>query len=172
MTTGCENCDFMDMRHQPDRVLEATTTTFEGTCANIDPDNSWVARWIGCAGFVPGLYVSPRPPHHDSHVLLSLSYIYCVLVNLETALRRRMASAATERAIERERERKKNLAWRCQHTTTSSTTSLCVLTYPFMFMITTTTTTYRYAINVQPPMDISEELSEILERNGIDLKET
>ena len=107
MTTGCENCDFMDMRHQPDRVLEATTTTFEGTCANIDPDNSWVARWIGCAGFVPGLYVSPRPPHHDSHVLLSLSYIYCVLVNLETALRRRMASAATERAIEREREREK-----------------------------------------------------------------
>ena len=53
---GCENCAFLDMEQNKDRVLEATTTNFSGMCASTDPEGSWVSRWVGTSTMVPGVY--------------------------------------------------------------------------------------------------------------------
>ena len=56
LDSGCENCDFLGLIGENDRVLDCTTAYFEGTVAMIQPPGSWVARWQRIISFVPGLY--------------------------------------------------------------------------------------------------------------------
>eukprot|EP01092_Planopodium_desertum_P002484 TRINITY_DN141039_c0_g1_i1.p1 TRINITY_DN141039_c0_g1~~TRINITY_DN141039_c0_g1_i1.p1 ORF type:complete len:149 (+),score=6.01 TRINITY_DN141039_c0_g1_i1:40-447(+) len=42
---GCEVCPFIDMKDDPARIAETTSTSFEGMIAMIDPKASWVAKW-------------------------------------------------------------------------------------------------------------------------------
>ena len=62
--TGCENCAFLEMEGDEDRVADATTADFKGVMAMADPSGSWAARWTrlgrggggGSGGPVPGVY--------------------------------------------------------------------------------------------------------------------
>ncbi|CAM9715785.1 unnamed protein product [Ectocarpus fasciculatus] len=53
---GCENCDFLDMHANSARILQCTTSYFEGNVALIDPGGSWVAKWQRIVDFIPGIY--------------------------------------------------------------------------------------------------------------------
>ncbi|CAH7669647.1 Spt4/RpoE2 zinc finger-domain-containing protein [Phakopsora pachyrhizi] len=54
---GCPNCeDILNMRGRPERVLDCTTGTFDGTVALMDPSQSWVAKWQRINRYIPGLY--------------------------------------------------------------------------------------------------------------------
>ncbi|POW05017.1 hypothetical protein PSTT_09970 [Puccinia striiformis] len=40
---GCPNCEeFLEMKGSPDRVVECTSGTFDGTVAMMNPKESWV----------------------------------------------------------------------------------------------------------------------------------
>jgi len=52
--SGCENCDFLGMVGENDKVHDCTTAYFEGTVALIQPDGSWVARWQRIVAYAPG----------------------------------------------------------------------------------------------------------------------
>ena len=54
--SGCENCDFLAMKDNSERVHECTTAYFEGTVAVMEAQNSWVAKWQRIATFLPGMY--------------------------------------------------------------------------------------------------------------------
>mmetsp|Transcript_9529 Transcript_9529/g.10244 ORF Transcript_9529/g.10244 Transcript_9529/m.10244 type:complete len:117 (+) Transcript_9529:76-426(+) len=53
---GCDNCEFLDMEGNRERVNECTTSTFEGMIAMIDPGASWVAKWQRIVNYKPGMY--------------------------------------------------------------------------------------------------------------------
>jgi transcription elongation factor SPT4 len=54
--TGCENCeDVLNMKHDQDRVMDCTSTQFEGLIALMSP-NSWVGRWQRIENFQRGVY--------------------------------------------------------------------------------------------------------------------
>lgn len=53
---GCENCPFLRMDGNSQRVMECTSAYFEGMVALVNPEGSWVARWNRIAANVPGLY--------------------------------------------------------------------------------------------------------------------
>ena len=53
---GCENCPFLDMADNPERVNLCTTAFFEGQAAIMDPRESWAAQWIRVDSFLPGVY--------------------------------------------------------------------------------------------------------------------
>lgn len=43
---GCPNCEeVMDMRGSAERVVECTSTIYDGMIALMEPEESWVARW-------------------------------------------------------------------------------------------------------------------------------
>jgi len=52
--SGCENCDFLGMVGENDKVHDCTTAYFEGTVALIQPGGSWVARWQRIVTYAPG----------------------------------------------------------------------------------------------------------------------
>ena len=54
--SGCENCDFLVMKDNAERVHECTTAYFEGAVAVMEAQNSWVAKWQRIATFLPGMY--------------------------------------------------------------------------------------------------------------------
>lgn len=41
---------------ETDRVMECTSTNFNGTLAVMDTKASWVSRWQRLDGYVPGVY--------------------------------------------------------------------------------------------------------------------
>ncbi|ETI49338.1 hypothetical protein F441_06776 [Phytophthora nicotianae CJ01A1] len=43
--TGCENCAFLQMADNRQRVAECTSAYFEGMIAMMQPKESWVAKW-------------------------------------------------------------------------------------------------------------------------------
>lgn len=43
--TGCENCAFLQMADNRQRVAECTSAYFEGMIAMMHPKESWVAKW-------------------------------------------------------------------------------------------------------------------------------
>jgi transcription elongation factor SPT4 len=53
---GCENCPFLDMVDNMERVNNCTTPFFEGQAAIMDPRESWAAKWIRTDNFLPGVY--------------------------------------------------------------------------------------------------------------------
>ena len=75
--SGCENCDFLGMKENSDRVHDCTTAYFEGSVAVMEAQNSWVAKWQRINTFVPGMYaldVSGRLP--EDMIELCESYGY------------------------------------------------------------------------------------------------
>ncbi|XP_019873138.1 transcription elongation factor SPT4-like [Aethina tumida] len=53
---GCDNCDFLRMKHNSDNVMDCTSKNFDGMIACMNPEGSWVAKWQRVATFVPGMY--------------------------------------------------------------------------------------------------------------------
>ncbi|OWZ14457.1 Transcription elongation factor SPT4 [Phytophthora megakarya] len=54
--TGCENCNFLQMADNRQRVAECTSAYFEGMIAMMQPKESWVAKWQRIVRLVPGIY--------------------------------------------------------------------------------------------------------------------
>ena len=55
-TNGCENCPFLEMAGQQDRVSDCTTPHFDGFCAIVHPSESWCAKWQREDKYRPGVY--------------------------------------------------------------------------------------------------------------------
>ena len=53
---GCENCPFLDLADNMERVNSCTTAFFEGEAAIMDPRDSWAAKWIRVDNYLPGVY--------------------------------------------------------------------------------------------------------------------
>lgn len=53
---GCDNCPFLDMVENSERVNSCTTAFFEGITAVMDPRDSWAAKWIRVDNYLPGVY--------------------------------------------------------------------------------------------------------------------
>jgi transcription elongation factor SPT4 len=53
---GCENCPFLDLQDDMERVNGCTTAFFEGQAAVMDPRESWAAKWIRVDAYLPGVY--------------------------------------------------------------------------------------------------------------------
>jgi transcription elongation factor SPT4 len=51
---GCENCPFLEMVDNMERVNGCTTAFFEGQAAIMDPRESWAAKWMRTDNFLPG----------------------------------------------------------------------------------------------------------------------
>ncbi|CAM9630599.1 unnamed protein product [Discosporangium mesarthrocarpum] len=58
VNSGCENCAFLDMESDQDRVQECTTTYFSGLVSMMEPESSWVAKWQRISKYWcrPGMY--------------------------------------------------------------------------------------------------------------------
>ena len=82
--SGCENCDFLGMAGETDKVNDCTTSYYEGTVALIQPLGSWVARWQRIVTYIPGLYalaMQGRLP--DDMLELCESYNYEVVSSIK-----------------------------------------------------------------------------------------
>ncbi len=55
-SSGCPNCEFLDLARSNDAVQECTSAVFEGMIALNEPTTSWVAKWQRLDGYVPGVY--------------------------------------------------------------------------------------------------------------------
>jgi transcription elongation factor SPT4 len=53
---GCENCPFLEMNENMERVSTCTTAFYEGQAAIMDPRDSWAAKWIRVDAYLPGVY--------------------------------------------------------------------------------------------------------------------
>lgn len=53
---GCENCMFLEMADNPEKVNLCTTAFFEGQVAVMDPEMSWTAKWLRVDKYLPGIY--------------------------------------------------------------------------------------------------------------------
>lgn len=58
MNSGCPNCeDFLELRNNPDGVLDCTSEVFEGIMfVSSNAQDSWVCKWQRLQGYKPGLY--------------------------------------------------------------------------------------------------------------------
>lgn len=69
---GCENCPYLDMEGDRERVFDCTTSEFKGMVSVIDPKTSWCAKWLHIKKFVPGCYalsVQAELPQHIEDIL-------------------------------------------------------------------------------------------------------
>ncbi|CAN8073306.1 unnamed protein product [Agarophyton chilense] len=53
---GCDNCPFMSLNGDKERISACTTSQFVGTYVVMNPSKSWVAKWQRVASFAPGAY--------------------------------------------------------------------------------------------------------------------
>ncbi len=54
---GCENCTFLDLEGDRERIEDCTTTEFQGMLGVIDPSGSWATRYAFMQHKrVPGVY--------------------------------------------------------------------------------------------------------------------
>ena len=61
LDSGCENCINQSMMGDGDRVLECTTSDFQGLITVLNPGSSWTARW---------LHIGELPQVHVFHILM------------------------------------------------------------------------------------------------------
>ncbi|PSC73674.1 transcription elongation factor SPT4-like protein 2-like [Micractinium conductrix] len=69
---GCENCPFLEMEGDRERVFDCTTSEFKGMVSVVDPTSSWCAKWLHLRKAVPGCYalsVSAELPQHIEDIL-------------------------------------------------------------------------------------------------------
>ncbi|KAI3425004.1 hypothetical protein D9Q98_008385 [Chlorella vulgaris] len=69
---GCENCQYLDMENDRERVFDCTTSEFKGMVSVVDPKSSWCAKWLHLKNFVPGCYalsVQTDLPQHIEDIL-------------------------------------------------------------------------------------------------------
>jgi transcription elongation factor SPT4 len=62
-----------------DRILDCTSSHFDGMVASIAPKDSWVARWQRIDQFQKGIYavvVRGRLPDHIIHILDQNGIVY------------------------------------------------------------------------------------------------
>eukprot|EP00172_Hildenbrandia_rubra_P003157 Plantae.Rhodophyta-Hildenbrandia_rubra.ctg47033.p1 GENE.Plantae.Rhodophyta-Hildenbrandia_rubra.ctg47033~~Plantae.Rhodophyta-Hildenbrandia_rubra.ctg47033.p1 ORF type:complete len:148 (-),score=20.23 Plantae.Rhodophyta-Hildenbrandia_rubra.ctg47033:409-789(-) len=53
---GCDNCPFLGLAGDRERVLTCTTNSFIGIYVCMKPRSSWVGKWQRVVKFVPGSY--------------------------------------------------------------------------------------------------------------------
>lgn len=54
---GCENCTFLDLEGDRERIEDCTTTEFQGMLGVVDPEGSWATRYTFMQRKrVPGVY--------------------------------------------------------------------------------------------------------------------
>ena len=70
---GCDNCEILSLKDQPDQISVCTSPNYDGVIAMMKPKKSWVARWQRVAAYNrPGLYairVQGRLPESVSEFL-------------------------------------------------------------------------------------------------------
>ncbi|KAJ3425705.1 suppressor of ty 4 [Anaeramoeba flamelloides] len=55
-TDGCDNCPFLEMIQDDEKIGVCTSPSYEGCVALMDPQKSWVGKWKGWVGKKPGCY--------------------------------------------------------------------------------------------------------------------
>lgn len=53
---GCDNCTFLHLEDDDERVAQCTTLHFSGLTAITEPESSWLARWMRRSEGKPGCY--------------------------------------------------------------------------------------------------------------------
>uniref|UniRef100_A0A6U0NDJ1 Transcription elongation factor SPT4 homolog n=1 Tax=Prasinoderma coloniale TaxID=156133 RepID=A0A6U0NDJ1_9VIRI len=53
---GCDNCPFLNMQSDQDRVTECTSSNFDGIISVMKPQESWASRWLKIERTLPGCY--------------------------------------------------------------------------------------------------------------------
>ncbi|PVU90893.1 hypothetical protein BB560_006168, partial [Smittium megazygosporum] len=69
----------LEMRGSTERVMECTSTNFDGITALMDPSKSWVGRYNHIENYYPGLYagyVSGRLPEDVQDLLAERGITY------------------------------------------------------------------------------------------------
>eukprot|EP00698_Gefionella_okellyi_P011024 TRINITY_DN2892_c0_g1_i1.p1 TRINITY_DN2892_c0_g1~~TRINITY_DN2892_c0_g1_i1.p1 ORF type:complete len:125 (-),score=19.13 TRINITY_DN2892_c0_g1_i1:33-407(-) len=56
LADGCQNCDFLEMRDERQRVFDCTSSNFSGFVAITDMKSSWIAKWQRIDRLTPGCY--------------------------------------------------------------------------------------------------------------------
>lgn len=51
-----QNCPFLEMVDDTEKVNACTTAFHEGQAAIMDPGESWVAKWLRVDNYLPGCY--------------------------------------------------------------------------------------------------------------------
>ncbi|PVU92402.1 hypothetical protein BB561_003860 [Smittium simulii] len=67
------------MRGNMDRVMECTSSNFDGIIALMDPSRSWVSKWNHLEAYYPGIYasyVSGRIPEDVEDMLVEHGVTY------------------------------------------------------------------------------------------------
>jgi transcription elongation factor SPT4 len=72
---GCENCPFLRIDGNQDRVMKSTTAYFEGMIALVNPEGSWVAKWQRIVTNVPGLVRA----HYHFDFIACLTLLVCIV---------------------------------------------------------------------------------------------
>ncbi|KAI9141293.1 transcription elongation factor SPT4-like protein [Paraphysoderma sedebokerense] len=77
---GCENCEeILQLRGSQEKVMECTTSNFDGLVSLMNPNASWVAKWQRVDKFVQGIYairVAGRVPEYVEEELQSRGITY------------------------------------------------------------------------------------------------
>ncbi|XP_037954345.1 transcription elongation factor SPT4-A-like [Teleopsis dalmanni] len=70
---GCDNCkDLIPMAGDREAVDQFTSKNFKGLVGSMDPENSWVAKWLHVDDLEPGMYAISVAGDLPRHVLSSL----------------------------------------------------------------------------------------------------
>lgn len=54
--SGCENCPFLNMEQDNERVHSCTTAAFSGIICLTKPHETWAGKWVRVAKQKPGVY--------------------------------------------------------------------------------------------------------------------
>ncbi|KAJ9515984.1 Spt4/RpoE2 zinc finger-domain-containing protein [Haematococcus lacustris] len=65
LSDGCDNCSWLEMKEDRDKVQDYTTPSFSGLITVMDPSTSWATKWLHLSKHAPGAYamvVNDEPP--------------------------------------------------------------------------------------------------------------
>lgn len=63
-----QNCPFLEMVDDPEKVNACTTAFYEGQTAVMDPRESWVAKWLRVDNYLPGCYAITVTGQFDKEI--------------------------------------------------------------------------------------------------------